>query len=730
MRSLALVLPLLLALLGGSSGAAFAADGPVTIYLTGKESPEAIQRLVDPIAKSGRAVTLRLADPEAPAPRPVKPPLPVAVLSNSSDIFGMFLDGLRHGDAALSHLGGLGRDWRSAWDKAENRPFGWPSLGLAAVIGAALAAALAARRMATRAIRPSPTEARRFIPRLIVKLAHFSHDLIGLAVYWALGHALADILTPRDDIVRASVHAFLTYPLLAGGYAALGRLLLRPSGATQRLMPLANAERHFWLLIGYALFGQAVLLSIQLAQEAANDRMAAAGLFTIGGAAITLYKLIWFWIGRHDFAALWILGSGRPTPSLWRRLTGWALPWVLIGSAIGIWAVGRIAAVAPDGPKWAEAAGLTQFLVVLTPILAAGAAALARDLLRPGSELAVQSPVAMAFAQVVEPVAASIIWIASFIALSRLWAFFMLDVVSPALLTLLLDGLWVGVTFMAGWVLWSFLNALFDVYAPERAPSKPGEDDDHEAAIQSRLGSVLPMLRAFVLGAALGLTALILLSRLGVDIGPLLAGFGIFGLALSFGSQALVRDIVSGIFFIADDAFRVGEYIDTGRLKGTVEKITLRSIQLRHQSGLVHTIPFGQIASVTNASRDWATVKFNIRLERDVDVEQARKVIKKTGQAMMEDPELAPEMILPLKLQGIAEVADNALVLRLKFTSKPARSSWIQREALKRVHAALHAAGIEFATNAVIVRGGDAASGAGAAVSTQNAVQAAPTGPI
>lgn len=724
MRSLALVLPLLLALCGG----ALAADGPVTLYLTGKESPEAIQRMIDPIAKSGRAVTLRIADPEATPPAAPKPPLPVAVLSGGSDLFGMFLDGLRHGDAALAHLDGLGPDWRKAWEKAENRTFGSPGLALAAVIGMALVGALAARTMAARAIRVNRVEAQHFCARLVVKLAHFSHDLIGLAVYSVLGHVLLDVWTPQGDIVRASADAFLTYPMLAGGYAALARFLLRPTGATQRLMPLANADRHFWLLIGYALFGQALLMSIQLAAAAATDRLAVAGLFTIGGAAITLYKLVWFWIGRRDFTSLWMLGGRRETPSWWRRFTGWALPWVLIGSALGIWAVGRIAAVAPDGAKWGEAAGMTQFLVVLTPILAAGAAALARDLLCPGSELTVQSPVAVAFAQVVEPVAASIIWIASFVALSRIWAFFLLDVVSPALLTLLQNGLWVGVTFMGGWVVWSFLNALFDVYAPERAPAKPGEEDDQEAAVQSRLGSVLPMLRAFVLGAALGLTALILLSRLGVDIGPLLAGFGIFGLALSFGSQALVRDIVSGIFFIADDAFRVGEYIDTGRLKGTVEKITLRSIQLRHQSGLVHTIPFGQIASVTNASRDWATVKFNIRLERDVDVEQARKVIKKTGQAMMEDPELAPEMILPLKLQGIAEVADSALVLRLKFTSKPARSSWIQREALKRVHAALHAAGIEFATNAVIVRGGDA--NAGAAANAQNGAQPVGAGPV
>ncbi|MFX7548878.1 mechanosensitive ion channel family protein, partial [Acinetobacter baumannii] len=85
-----------------------------------------------------------------------------------------------------------------------------------------------------------------------------------------------------------------------------------------------------------------------------------------------------------------------------------------------------------------------------------------------------------------------------------------------------------------------------------------------------------------------------------------------------------------------DDAFRVGEYIDTGKLKGTVEGMSVRSLRLRHQNGQVHTVPFGQIQSVTNYSRDWTTVKFNLRLARDVDLELVRRTVKKIGQEMLE----------------------------------------------------------------------------------------------
>ena len=118
----------------------------------------------------------------------------------------------------------------------------------------------------------------------------------------------------------------------------------------------------------------------------------------------------------------------------------------------------------------------------------------------------------------------------------------------------------------------------------------------------------------------------------------------------------------------------------------------------------MHTIPFGQLLSVTNFSRDWATVKFNLRLVRDVDVERVRKTVKKIGQEMLADPELGRELIQPLKLQGVADVLDNAIVVRLKFTARPVKPNWVQREALKRIVRTFAESGIAFASNAVTVQ--------------------------
>jgi moderate conductance mechanosensitive channel len=279
-----------------------------------------------------------------------------------------------------------------------------------------------------------------------------------------------------------------------------------------------------------------------------------------------------------------------------------------------------------------------------------------------------------------------------------------------------------GVLFLA-YVCWEIIHFLTDSYIARNSPAAtgPAEEEGAPPPSATRLATILPLMRMAAIIVIFVVAALVVLSELGINITPLIAAVSIFGLALSFGSQTLVRDIVSGIFYLGDDAFRVGEYIDTGKAKGTVEGFTLRSIKLRHQNGQIYTIPFGQLGQITNFSRDWSTMKFNLRFARDTDVEKLRKTVKKVGLAMMEEPEFKDEFLEPLKLQGVADVADNALIMRFKFTAKPNIPTLIQREAMKRLFRAFQAAGIEFASATVSVQtiGGevDRVAAAGAAAS-------------
>jgi small-conductance mechanosensitive channel len=194
------------------------------------------------------------------------------------------------------------------------------------------------------------------------------------------------------------------------------------------------------------------------------------------------------------------------------------------------------------------------------------------------------------------------------------------------------------------------------------------------------------------------------LAALGVDILPLLAGASVVGVAIGFGSQTLVRDIVSGAFFLMDDAFRLGEYIEVGSDKGTVEKINVRSVFLRHHRGALNILPYGEIKRLRNTSRDWRIHVMEFRLTYDTNLMKAKKILKKIGEELAADPEFAGEMLQPLKFQGVMATEDSAIVVRAKFTAKPGSASFmIRRVAYDKIISAFLEAGIKFAHKQVTV---------------------------
>lgn len=231
----------------------------------------------------------------------------------------------------------------------------------------------------------------------------------------------------------------------------------------------------------------------------------------------------------------------------------------------------------------------------------------------------------------------------------------------------------------------------------------------------TRLETLLPLLRKFLFITLLVTVALIVISAMGINIGPLLAGAGVVGIAVGFGAQTLVRDIISGVFFLIDDAFRVGEYIDVGEGKGTVERMSIRALMLRHHLGQINTIPFGVIRRVTNYSRDWAILKLELRVPFDADLEQVRKIVKQVGQEMMADPEYGQHFIQPLKSQGVHRMDDSSFIVRVKFMARPGEQFVLRREVFRRVQEAFRQHGIKFAPRRVIVDAAPAVGGAAAA---------------
>lgn len=259
---------------------------------------------------------------------------------------------------------------------------------------------------------------------------------------------------------------------------------------------------------------------------------------------------------------------------------------------------------------------------------------------------------------------------------------------------------------LIAYVVWEVIRIMIDNKLSAEGVEDTVSEGEGEGggAARSRAGTLLPLLRGFLAVTLIIITAMVVLSRLGVNIAPLIAGAGVLGLAIGFGAQTLVRDIVSGVFFLADDAFRLGEYVESGRLRGSVEKISIRSLRLRHHRGMIHTVPYGELRSITNYSRDWVIMKLEFRLPFGTNIEQVRKLIKKVGQEMQAHPDYGAAMLAPLKSQGVSRMDESGLIFRAKFSATPGEQFVIRREAYRMIQETLYENGIQFSNYQVSVQ--------------------------
>ncbi len=294
---------------------------------------------------------------------------------------------------------------------------------------------------------------------------------------------------------------------------------------------------------------------------------------------------------------------------------------------------------------------------------------------------------------------------------------------------------------IVGWSIWKGVAALIDMKIPQQDEEEEDASGEGFGKQGSRMETVLPVIRMVAMTVIWTVAIMTALSAMGVSIGPLLAGAGVVGLAVGFGAQQMVKDVISGALYLYEDAFRVGEYVIAGPGKGVVEKISLRSVVLRHHRGPVYTIPFGDLGTIQNHSRDWVKIKFELHVPHDTDVEKVRKLIKKVGVAMLENEQYGHHFIAPVKSQGVVRVDDLGFVIGVKFMSKPGEQFLIRRDAYTKIKQAFADNGIEFSTPRVFVDSGageeqgengegqgSATGGGAAAAALSPQMQTSPTG--
>ena len=227
----------------------------------------------------------------------------------------------------------------------------------------------------------------------------------------------------------------------------------------------------------------------------------------------------------------------------------------------------------------------------------------------------------------------------------------------------------------------------------ERLIERAGGGDAHATQRARTLGGIMRSMITFVVGAGACVHGL---EILGWNVGPVLAGAGVLGVAVGFGAQALIRDIISGLFILAEDQFAVGDVIEVNGVPATVEDIAVRSTTLRDGNGFMHFVPNGEIRTVINRSRGWNRATADVMIAADQDPDRALEVCAEVVRGFNADPEWRARLLDPAELWGIESLSEEGVRLRVSSRTRPGADSAIAaRELRRRLHRALLEAGIE-----------------------------------
>jgi small-conductance mechanosensitive channel len=242
---------------------------------------------------------------------------------------------------------------------------------------------------------------------------------------------------------------------------------------------------------------------------------------------------------------------------------------------------------------------------------------------------------------------------------------------------------------LASVIIWAIGSSLIDRQLIAK------ETDDYSQEPTARTKTLLSVARNALFAVIGVVSSLLVLSELGINIAPLLAGAGVVGLAVGFGAQTLVKDIITGAIILFQDLMAVGEVVKVGDTAGLVEAISIRHVRLRDLAGIVHTIPFSSITTISNLTKDFSYYVFDIGIAYREDVDEVMNILREIGNELHQDPEFAPLILEPLEIFGLDRFADSAVVIKARIKTQPIKQWTVGREFHRRLKRRFDELGIE-----------------------------------
>lgn len=564
-------------------------------------------------------------------------------------------------------------------------------LGLGALAGWLAALALRRPRRALDA-----RVAHGYLVQLPLVLGSALLDLLPLAAFAAVAYGLLPLFSPGDSVNLIAL-ALINAGVIARGIAIVARIVLAPESETRRLLPIASetaAYDYVWIkrfaaVIVYGYFGLETAQLLGLPHSL-------YGLFrNLTGLLLSALLAVFILQVRRPVAA-WVRGrSGDDTASGMRLLRArladiWhilAIGYVVVGFLV--WAL-RI----HGGSSFVLRGTLLTLLVLgLAQLAVMGVRRLVDWLFAIGKDLRERYPMLQARADRYLPVVQGalrwVVYAIVVLAVLQAWgvdSFAWLG--TPGGREAVGRLVSITIVVVAALIVWEVIGAVI-----ERRLSRL--DTGRGRMSSARLRTLLPFARRALLVTLIVMVGLIVLSEIGVDTAPLIAGAGVIGVAIGFGAQSLVKDVITGLFILMEDSVAVGDVAELGGRTGVVEGMSMRSVRLRDGDGHLHTVPFSEVTTVRNMTKDFSYAVFNIGVAYRENVDEVIAVMQEVAESLRKDANYAPYILEPLDVGGLDKFGDSSIVITARIKTLPAQQWRIGREYNRRLKMEFDKRGIE-----------------------------------
>ncbi|MBI4184656.1 MAG: mechanosensitive ion channel [Proteobacteria bacterium] len=577
-------------------------------------------------------------------------------------------------------------------------------LGILLRLFLVFAAGLLAEAITRRALRPAMEvvenrKAESLLLKVPILLIRTVLELVPAAAFGGAAHAalsVAEAALLARLVVVAAINAYLAVLVVM----ALARMTMMPRTPGLRLIPLDDETANYvviWVR-RLATVGVAGFFTAEAALLLGLDPALYATIRKLTGFALTAMAVVLVLQNRGEIGRLIRGEAGEPGAvpvlrALRQRLADiWHVLAVLYVVAIYlVWAL----EVEGGFEYVARATVLTAIILALARLASAGIRRVTARMFAIGGDLKAQYPGLEARAnRYLSGLQFFVQALVAFIAaLSVLQAW---GVESFAWLGTRFGQRLIGSAFNIALVLviavivWESMATAIQRYLNRT------DDNGQQVVRSARARTLLPLVRNAFLVVLVALVALIVLSELGVNIGPLLAGAGVVGLAVGFGSQKLVQDVITGAFLLFDDAVSVGDVIQAGNHSGVVEALSIRAIRLRDLAGNVHIIPFSTVDTVVNMTKDYSRYVFEVGIAYREDYDAVVEVLKGIAREMRADPAFGPLILDPgFEVLGLDAFADSAVIIKARITTRPIKQWEVGREFNRRMKRRFDELGIE-----------------------------------